>query len=217
MQALVFDLDDTLYTLDRHREYHLTRAWEPWLSTLDSATQQQIIRDAVKERIFFRDMADFLRVRGVNAAMNEQLCQRSQDTWFTDLQFDDGVEALLDALQPKYRLALITNGPSWSQRAKIQQLRLERWFEYMVVSGEFGVDKPHPAIFGHVLDYLSVAAIDAVMIGDNPEADIRGAHAAGMRAIWITHHQQANYPSDLAPAWQAVPHVTAIARLLEVE
>ena len=215
MQALVFDLDDTLYSLDRHRGYHLRRAWDPWLRTLDHRSQHDIITAAITARIFFRDMAEFLQQYGIDAEVNALLCQRSRDTWFRDLTFDDGVPLLLDTLKPHYRLALITNGPSWTQRAKIEQLELSRWFEYMVVSGEFGVDKPHPRIFEHVLSQLQVSAESAVMIGDNPDADIRGAHAVGMRAIWIAHAHQV-YPDDLAPAWHTVPHVTAIAEWLAV-
>ena len=216
MQALVFDLDDTLYTLNRHRDYHLRRAWAPWLTTLHPQLHESVIAAAVSQRIFFRDMADFLRGYDISDALNQQLCQRSRDSWFTDLTFDDGVEALLDRLSSQYRLALITNGPSWTQRAKIEQLQLSRWFEYMVVSGEFGVEKPDPQIFGHVLNQLKIDATDAVMIGDNPDADIRGAHAAGMRAIWIAH-DHLPYPNDLSPAWRRVTHVTQIAQILEVE
>ncbi|MFN5059279.1 MAG: HAD family hydrolase [Chloroflexota bacterium] len=216
MQALIFDLDDTLYTLNRHRDYHLRRAWQPWLATLPIQTQTSVIAAAVSQRIFFRDMADFLRSYDIPEHLNQQLCQQSRDTWFSDLTFDQGVEALLDMLATRYRLALITNGPSWTQRAKIDQLQLSRWFECMVVSGEYGVEKPDPRIFAHVLDQLGIDATDAIMIGDNPEADIRGAHAVGMRAIWITH-PHLPYPDDLAPAWQCVTHVTQIAGILEVE
>jgi putative hydrolase of the HAD superfamily len=216
MQTLIFDLDDTLYTLNRHREYHLRRAWQSWLTTLSPQMQTAVIASAVTKRIFFRDMPDFLRAYDIPESLNQQLCQLSRDTWFGDLTFDVGVERLLDMLKSRYRLALITNGPSWTQRAKIEQLQLHRWFEYMVVSGEYGVDKPDPAIFGHVLSQLNVDASDAVMIGDNPDADIRGAHAVGMRAIWIAH-AHLPYPGDLAPAWRNVTHVTQIAHILEVE
>lgn len=216
MQALVFDLDDTLYTLNRHRDYHLRRAWAPWLTTLSSQTQELVIAAAVSQRIFFRDMAAFLQEYGIADDVNQQLCQRSRDSWFADLTFDVGVEALLDRLKLRYRLALITNGPSWTQRAKIEQLQLSRWFEYMVVSEEFGVEKPDPRIFAHVLTHMGVDATESVMVGDNPDADIRGAHAVGMRAIWITH-AHLSYPNDLQPAWHQVSHVTQISRLLEVE
>lgn len=215
MRALVFDLDDTLYTLSRHRDYHLRRAWAPWLNTLQPHLQESVIAAAVTQRIFFRDMADFLRRYGVSDDLNQQLCRWSRDTWFSDLTLDNGVEALLNQLKSRYRLALITNGPSWTQRAKIEQLQLSRWFSHMVVSEEFGIEKPDAQIFVHVLNQLNINADEAVMIGDNPDADIRGAHATGMRSIWIAH-AHLPYPDDLAPAWHRVTHVTQIAQLLEV-
>lgn len=207
MQALLFDLDDTLYDLDAHRRRHLERAWQPWLAQLPDPLRIAVLDDAVNERIFFRDMPDFLARHGVtNSSDNAKLCAASRATWFSDLQLDTGVAELLDAYKRRFRLGLITNGPSWTQRAKITQLRLDRWFEVMVVSEEFGVEKPDVAIFQHVLTQLAVPAGQAVMIGDNPEADIRGAHATCMRAVWVQHPRQI-YPADLAPPWRTVSHV----------
>ena len=85
----------------------------------------------------------------------------------------------------------------------------------MVVSGEFGVDKPDPQIFAHVLNVLQVPASQAVMIGDNPDADIRGAQAAAMKTVWIAP-EHGEYPVDLHPPWHRVGHVTQIARIFEV-
>lgn len=207
MHAVIFDLDDTLYSLDMHRRHHLARAWQPWLHRLQSHERQAVLDAAVNERIFFRDMPAFLTRHGVTSATeNDQLCAVSRESWFHDMRLDDGVAPLLDAYKQRFRLGLITNGPSWTQRAKIIQLDLARWFDVMIVSGEFGVEKPHVTIFQHALIQLGVSAADAIMIGDNPEADIRGAHATGMRAVWIAHPRQI-YPADLAPPWRQVAHV----------
>lgn len=207
MRAVIFDLDDTLYDLDAHRRRHLARAWQPWLTQLSHSAQQAVLDDAVQERIFFRDMPDFLWRHGVATPSEiDQLCADSRHTWFGDLQLDDGVTALLDNLKQRFRLGLLTNGPSWTQRAKIAQFALERWFDVMVVSEEFGVEKPDVAIFRHILTQLDVPATQAVMVGDNPEADIRGAHAAGMRAVWVRHPRQV-YPTDVAPPWRQIARV----------
>lgn len=207
MQAVIFDLDDTLYDLDAHRRRHLARAWQPWLVRLGDQMKHAVLDDAVQERIFFRDMPEFLQRHGVDSTHEiTDLCAWSRATWFTDLQLDDGVSALLDSLKQRFRLGLITNGPSWTQRAKINQLALARWFDVMVVSEEFGVEKPDVAIFRHALAQLAVPASHAVMIGDNPDADIRGAHNTGMRAVWVQHPRQV-YPSDIAVPWQQVQHV----------
>ena len=210
MQAYIFDLDDTLYDLSRHRARHLRRAWASWLDELPDHAVTAVLERAVQQRIFFRDMQTFLMDAGVDdAALREELVAVSQRTWFTDLELDAGVAGMLSALAQTARLGLITNGPSWTQRAKIEQFQLARWFPTMIVSGEFGYDKPDPRIFSAMLDALAVRAEDAVMVGDNPDADIRGAHAVGMRAVWVQHpHMQ--YPDDLDPPWRTIPHVRTL-------
>jgi putative hydrolase of the HAD superfamily len=52
-------------------------------------------------------------------------------------------------------------------------------------SRAFGRTKPHPAIFQEVLKRLEVEPAEAAMIGDSPEDDIDGAHAAGIRTTFL--------------------------------
>ncbi len=216
MQAIIFDLDDTLYDLSRHRAQHLRRAWASWLTGIAVLEADAVITRAVRERIFFADMEQFLVRAGVaDATQRSRLVEESRATWFTDLHLDEGVAELLSTLAGSYTLGLITNGPSWTQRAKIEQLHLSQWFPHMLVSGEYGCDKPDGRIFAAMLERLTVDVSAAVMVGDNPDADIRGAHGVGMRAIWIRHSHMV-YPDDLAPAWGVVDHVTAIPGVLQL-
>lgn len=97
----------------------------------------------------------------------------------------DDARRTLDAVGQRFRVALITNGPSANQRSRIEPLGLDRYFEAIVVSGELGVRKPDRAIFRHMLDELKLSPAAAVYVGDNLEADIGGAHAAGLAAVWI--------------------------------
>ena len=53
------------------------------------------------------------------------------------------------------------------------------------MSEEAGVSKPDPRIFRIALERLGCAAGEAVMVGDSWSADIVGARAAGIRAIWF--------------------------------
>jgi putative hydrolase of the HAD superfamily len=48
-----------------------------------------------------------------------------------------------------------------------------------------GKTKPHEAIFRHMLELLDVAPGEALMVGDDVEADIEGAHGIGMRAVLV--------------------------------
>jgi len=47
------------------------------------------------------------------------------------------------------------------------------------------IGKPAPAMFQTILDASGVSAANAVVVGDNPEADVVGAHRAGIAAILV--------------------------------
>ncbi len=54
-----------------------------------------------------------------------------------------------------------------------------------VLSGGFGWHKPHPAIFPEALKQLGMVPQDAVVVGDDLEADIKGAADCGMDVILL--------------------------------
>lgn len=83
------------------------------------------------------------------------------------------------------RLGMITNGSSEGQRAKIERFSLAPFFDHIQIEGEFGIGKPDARVFQHALDALSVEPADAWMVGDNLDADIRGAQQVGIYAVWV--------------------------------
>ncbi len=54
----------------------------------------------------------------------------------------------------------------------------------VVSSHSVGRRKPHRALFERALELAEVAPGEAVMVGDNPVADIRGAAAVGLRTVY---------------------------------
>jgi putative hydrolase of the HAD superfamily len=134
-------------------------------------------------------------------------------------RFPDALDCL-DELSDTYTLGLITNGASCLQREKLATAGLYEYFDVVVVSAEFGVAKPDPAIFAHALSLLGCdregpdhkgpdhAGLDrdapdrerpnheqAVMIGDSLTRDIDGAIAAGLQAVWVNRSGQPR-PTD---------------------
>ncbi len=47
------------------------------------------------------------------------------------------------------------------------------------------IGKPSPAMFTAILEASGIGAADAVVVGDNPDADVAGAHRAGVAAILV--------------------------------
>jgi len=73
-------------------------------------------------------------------------------------------------------------------------------------SRAFGRTKPHPTIFQAVLERLEVEPEEAAMVGDSPEDDIDGAHAAGIRRAFLLDRED-RYPEipDRLPDLLALP------------
>jgi putative hydrolase of the HAD superfamily len=103
------------------------------------------------------------------------------------------VEALATLRSKGYRLGLISN---WDDRLPelLTGLGLIPGLDPVVVSAIEGVSKPDPGIFAIALERADVPAERALMVGDDPVADIEGALAVGMRAIRVDHG--AEHPKD---------------------
>ena len=99
-------------------------------------------------------------------------------------------EEILTELQKKYRLGLVTNGAGVSQLAKVRALGFEKFFSVMIASGDFGSDKPDPAIFRKAAEELGLPCEEIAFIGDTFPTDIAGAIAAGMKPVWLCYEKR---------------------------
>jgi putative hydrolase of the HAD superfamily len=106
-------------------------------------------------------------------------------TWVSHLKLFPEVPEVLAALRGRYRLGIISNGPSDLQRYKLKLFDLEREFDPIVISGEVGVAKPDQKIFRYALEHAGVSAEEALYVGDLPVYDIVGAKSVGMKMAWV--------------------------------
>lgn len=96
---------------------------------------------------------------------------------------------VLDQLKGKYKLLLLTNGSPDLQKEKLAGVpSLASYFDYIVISGDFGHGKPAESIFEHAMSLLNITAEEGVMIGDKLTTDILGSNSVGMRNMWINRH-----------------------------
>jgi putative hydrolase of the HAD superfamily len=95
------------------------------------------------------------------------------------------------------KLGIITNGETEFQGRHIAALGLAALVDTVLVSQTEGLRKPDAAIFRLAADRLGVTPDQCLFVGDNPAADILGAHAAGMRTAWFSG--DASWPEDIAP------------------
>ncbi|MFV8224961.1 YjjG family noncanonical pyrimidine nucleotidase [Christiangramia aquimixticola] len=109
----------------------------------------------------------------------------------------DGTLEVLDNLKDRYQLHIITNGFEEVQHQKMQTSAIHNYFKTITTSEAAGVKKPHPQIFELALQKSGAKPENSVMIGDNLEADIIGAHKFGLNVIYLNpleHQIQSLYP-----------------------
>lgn len=95
------------------------------------------------------------------------------------------LKAQIKNWQSKYIVAILSNGGSQNQRAKLHYADLDDLFEeaQLFISGDLGVAKPDTHFFEIALNHFGLQAKEAVMIGDDWKNDVEGAEAAGLWAI----------------------------------
>lgn len=218
-QAVVFDLDDTLFP---ERDYVLSgfRAVAAWAQAhLD-----------IPAEVGFLELGN-LFAQGVRGD--------TFDRWLAlhSLEPDELVPTLvhvyrghrpilapyaevpgvLAALRRHYRLGLVSDGPLAVQQAKLHALGLGACFDAIVFCDQWGPEawKPSTRPFRVALRRLQVSPSQAVYVGDNPIKDFIGARRAGLASVRI-QRPTGEYGAQVPPTPEHAPDLT-IGSLTELE
>lgn len=115
----------------------------------------------------------------------------------TNVEFVPGARTVLDRLDGRADLGIVTNGTGDAQRAKIDAVDLDRWIDATVFAGEEVAAKPEQEPFEHALALLDADPETAVHIGDSLSSDVAGANAAGLRSVWLADDED---PGEHTPS-----------------
>jgi putative hydrolase of the HAD superfamily len=202
--AVVFDLDDTLHDtagIEAEMLVELCAALREELPDLDSSAFRERFRDG-RDALYGRvltgewDIPSYRRAHLAlacepwgepSAAMQERVLRLRHEHLDRARFVEHAVELLRELRSAGVRTALLTNGPSWMQRRKVELLGLEEELDAIGISEELGAAKPDPAAFVAALELIEAASEETVMVGDHLDWDVRGALDAGMRgAVWVS-------------------------------
>lgn len=95
----------------------------------------------------------------------------------------DEVPAVLEALRPRYRVALLSNADDDFLHACLRRNRLE--FEIVLSSENVGAIKPSREVFDYLAATLELPPGQVLYVGDSPVPDVLGPKSAGMLAAWV--------------------------------
>ncbi len=114
----------------------------------------------------------------------DRLFAITQTNWVLE---EDTLPTLEKLEEDGYRLGLISNaGDDQDVQQLAQRFGISQYFDFIVTSAACSYRKPHPRIFELALSNWYFLPSEAVMVGDNLDADIRGAKSAGLYAVWIS-------------------------------
>jgi len=120
----------------------------------------------------------------------------------------DGVVETLDYLKAKYRLGMISNAAPSRRTRELAELDLLKYFDPIVISGEFGVRKPDPLIYVEALKLAEVDAEDAAFV-DDVESFLDVARQIGFKLPVLFDHYD-----ESSGEFTAIKHFTELKKIL---
>jgi FMN hydrolase / 5-amino-6-(5-phospho-D-ribitylamino)uracil phosphatase len=195
IRAISLDLDDTLWPiapvmsraeqrLDAWLKTHCPRVAEEYPITAMRSLRDRIAgehphlaHDFTAQRRLSLNAALLPHGYGdehVDAAFSEFYAARNEVEFYAD------AIPGLQRLAARYPLVSLSNG-----NADLAQIGLAHFFQFSISARDFGAAKPATQIFHAVCERLDLPPESVLHVGDDPELDVRGAHAAGMPSVWI--------------------------------
>ncbi len=207
IEHVFFDLDHTLWDFDKNSALAFEKIFKMQKMALEVEDFLEVYLpinfkywELYRNNSVSKEVLRYGRLKETFDSLKFEACDTTIDTIADDYikylpnnnhLLEDSVE-ILDYLSKKYRLHIITNGFDEIQERKMKNSGIHHYFETVTTSEEAGVKKPHPEIFNKALSKCEAKPEFSVMIGDNLEADIVGAHNFGIRSILLDTYEKIN-------------------------
>ncbi|NVJ89202.1 MAG: noncanonical pyrimidine nucleotidase, YjjG family [Flavobacteriaceae bacterium] len=198
IKHVFFDLDHTLWDFEKNSDLTFNKIFQEQKITIDTTSFLRVYKPINREfwKLYREEKiskAD-LRYQRLKTAFDKINYTISDDV-IHQIALDyiaylpeyshlfDGTFEVLDYLQDKYQLHIITNGFEEVQTKKLTSSNIIHYFDKIITSESVGVKKPNVKVFHYALETSGAKSSQSIMIGDSIEADILGAINSGMHAI----------------------------------
>ena len=198
IQHIFFDLDHTLWDFDKNSELAFEQIFKndfPEIKT-EAFIEAYIPINQLCWKLYQNDKITHNELRykrlkdsfdEINYTISDYEIEKIAVDYLTLLPENnhlfDGAIAILEYLQPKYNLHIITNGFAEVQEKKLTNAKIKHYFKTVTNSEKAGVKKPNPIIFDYAITSANAKKENSIMIGDCIDADVLGAINFGIDAI----------------------------------
>jgi HAD superfamily hydrolase (TIGR01549 family) len=171
-------LELNLSTFPREFRKRLSKYFSQRERDLLETTYSFVLRDVLKDKGYGNVPENILR-SGL-----DQLFAITQTNWILE---EDALPTLQKLEMDGYRMGLISNaGDDQDVQQLARRFRIDRYFDFILTSAACSYRKPHRRIFELALSNWYFLPSEAVMVGDNLDADVRGAQNVGLFTVWIS-------------------------------
>jgi putative hydrolase of the HAD superfamily len=132
------------------------------------------------------------------------------------IPFPDTFKVLNQLRAQGYLLGLLTNSflPMWIRDAELEAYDLLHYWDARITAADVGYVKPHPVIYQAILNRLQIMPHQAVFVGDRPRNDIAGANNVGMISVLISPGHLDRELEDVQPDYR-INSLIELLRILE--
>jgi putative hydrolase of the HAD superfamily len=119
------------------------------------------------------------------------------------LQLYPEVKKVLDDLQPRYRLALVSDAQPGYALPEMKAVGLDGYFDPIIISTYYGFRKPDARLFTKPLDILKLTPAEVICVGNDMYRDIYGASRLGIKTIFVDSNQGTKSHEKVTPDYIA--------------
>lgn len=202
-KTLLFDLDGTLLDFKEAQRFAFFATLksiglspsEEMLCRYDSLNNKLWLMlergEITRKRLFEIRFAEFFLSEGLTEIDSAEVQNIYMQNLALGCHLTKHAYSTLCTLSRNFRLCVITNGVSMTQRRRIKDAKIENFFSHLVISEEIGFEKPDKRYFKAAADICMIDDIkSALVIGDSISADIAGGNAFGFDTCWYNPEQK---------------------------
>lgn len=189
IKKIIFDLDNTLIMWKDEYLEALKKTLKKYNNKEDANDINDLIDnyetkyDSYNKEIFLNH---------INKSIKEKINMEFIEEFFHNIGFmaeqNEEVIDVLEYLSKKYELIVLTNWFTIPQKNRLKTAKIDKYFKEVI--GAEQTRKPFKESFLNACGKEKPE--ECIMIGDNYEIDILGAHNAGLKTIFLNQNNKEN-------------------------